>query len=363
MSYRCPQHRLCGYLPHLVNADVLRLIDANYNRAREGLRVVEDYARFVRDDDETVQRVKNVRHALMRALWNLLNDAVLHRDVANDVGTQITTSGESQRADLHAVVAANSRRVPEALRAIEEASKTIDAAIGRSVEQIRYDYYTIEQRILATLRPFDRFASVKLYVLITESVCKRPWLEAAEQALIGGADCLQLREKSLDGGELLARARKLVELCRAHRKLCIINDRADVALLSRADGVHVGQGDLPCVDARKVVGADAVVGVSTHELFHARRAELDGADYIGVGPVFRSGTKPREFVAGLDYAREASKAVRIPTIAIAGITHENVGDVIATGASGIAVTACVVGAEDVAGAARQLKQAFGERSV
>ncbi len=344
-----------------MHPDVLRLIDANYNRAREGLRVVEDFSRFVRDDEATVEAIKGIRHALQTALASVIGEAVLHRDIANDVGTQITTATESSRADLHAVVAANSRRIPEALRAIEEASKTIDPAIGRAVERVRYDYYAIEQRVLSTLRPVDRLAAVKLYVLITEAVCKRPWLEAAEQALVGGADCLQLREKSLEGGELLARARKLVELCRAHRKLCIINDRADVAILSRADGVHVGQGDLPCADARKVVGADAIVGVSTHELAHAKRAELDGADYIGVGPVFRSGTKPREFVAGLDYAREAARAVRIPTIAIAGITHENAGDVVSTGVSGIAVTACVVGADDVADAARRLKQALVAR--
>lgn len=344
-----------------MQADVLRLIDANYNRAREGLRVVEDFARFVRDDGDAVRQLKRVRHSLMLALAGLLDEAVLHRDVSHDVGTSISTATESARADLHAVVAANSRRVPEALRAIEEASKTIDPAIGAAVEATRYDYYSIEQRILSTLRPVDRFASVRLYVLITESVCKRPWLEAAEQALQGGADCLQLREKSLDGAELLARARKLVDLCRAHRALCIINDRADVALLSRADGVHVGQADLPCREARKIVGVDGIVGVSTHELPQARQAQLDGADYIGVGPVFRSPTKPREFVAGLDYAREASRAVSIPTVGIAGITPDNVRDVIATGVRAIAVTACVVASDDVRAAARQLKDELTRR--
>jgi thiamine-phosphate pyrophosphorylase len=344
-----------GYAALPVQSDVLRLIDANFNRAREGLRVIEDFARFVRNDDELVERLKRVRHAVATALSPLLAEAVLHRDVSGDVGTTISTQAESERADLHAVVAANARRVPEALRAIEECSKTIDPAIGQAIERVRYDYYAIEQRLLATLRPADRFAAVRLYVLVTESACKRSWLVAAEQAILGGADCLQLREKSLDGGELLRRATLLVDLCRAHRTLCIVNDRADVARLSRADGVHVGQTDLPCSAARTIVGVDAIVGVSTHEVAQARRAELDGADYIGVGPVYRSETKPREFVAGLDYARDAARAVKIPTVAIAGITPDNAREVLSTGVRSVAVTACVMGADDVRGATRRLK--------
>jgi thiamine-phosphate pyrophosphorylase len=164
-----------------------------------------------------------------------------------------------------------------------------------------------------------------------------------------------LREKSLESGELLRRAQALVKLCREKDVLCIINDRADIALAAGADGVHVGQEDLPAVEARKIVGPKMILGVSTHNLEQARKAVLDGADYIGVGPVFRSETKKREILPGLEFARQIAKEIKIPAVAIAGINERNVDEVIASGIKAVAVTAGVVGCEDVSGAAKRLK--------
>jgi thiamine-phosphate pyrophosphorylase len=192
-------------------------------------------------------------------------------------------------------------------------------------------------------------------VLITESACKVPWLKVAEEALLGGADCLQLREKNLESGELLNRAQQLVKLCHEHSALCIINDRADIAVLAKADGVHVGQDDLPAAAARKIVGPDMLVGVSTHNIEQAKTAVREGADYIGVGPFFKSPTKPRDFIAGPDYAKQVAEQVKIPAIAIAGITEENVDEVLATGIRAIAVTAAVTGCDDPRAGARRLK--------
>ena len=194
-------------------------------------------------------------------------------------------------------------------------------------------------------------------MLITESACRADWYQTAEAAIEGGADVLQLREKQMDGAELLTRARRLVELCHRRGVPLIVNDRADVAAICGADGVHVGQTDLSAVDVRKIVGPDGIVGVSTHQIADARRAISDGADYIGVGPVFRSQTKPREIDPGLPYARQAA-AMNIPTVAIAGITADNVESVAATGVSAIAVTAAVTAAVDVAAAAATLKSRF-----
>lgn len=206
------------------------------------------------------------------------------------------------------------------------------------------------------LRRREAFARVRLYVLITQSACRRPWLAAAEEAIIGGADCLQLREKDLEGGELLERARALVALCRQHDVLCIINDRPDIAILSDADGVHVGQGDLPAREVRRLIGEDRLIGVSTHGMEQARTAVVDGADYIGVGPVFRSSTKPREILPGLAYARQVAKEISIPSVAIGGIHAQNIGEVAATGVSAAAATASVVGADDPRAAATLLKK-------
>jgi thiamine-phosphate pyrophosphorylase len=180
-------------------------------------------------------------------------------------------------------------------------------------------------------------------------------LEAAEQAIAGGADCLQLREKSLESGQLLARARALADLCRQHNVLSIINDRPDIAVLANADGVHIGQSDLPAREVRKIIGPDKLLGVSTHNLAQAEKAVLDGADYIGVGPFFKSPTKPRDFIAGPDYAREVVQNIPIPAVAIAGITAQNVDQVRATGLKAIAVTSAALDCDDIQAAARRLK--------
>jgi len=338
-----------------INGAVLRLLDANANRAREALRVLEDYARFILDDRKLSASLKGIRHEMADVLRALLAEAIAHRDTPGDVGTTNKTEGELQRADIADVVTAAGKRLGEALRAIEEYLKTVSASDAARIEQLRYRFYDVEQRIARTLCPAKRFANVRLYVLITERCCRRPWLEAAELALLGGADCLQLREKEVDGRELLHRARQLVELCCRHERLCIINDRADIALLSGADGVHVGQEDLPATEVRKLVGRGKIVGVSTHNIEQARRAQSDGADYIGVGPTYRSATKPRDFVAGLEYARQAASEISIPAVAIAGINAANVDEVIATGVQAVAVTAAVLDTEDPRAAAERLK--------
>lgn len=337
------------------NGAVMRLLDANLNRAREALRVVEDYARFVLDDGTQSGRIKQLRHDLAAATRDCAGEAILHRDTPGDVGRENKTDAEMQRSDIADVVTAAGKRLGEALRAIEEYLKTQSPAHAAKVESIRYRFYTLEQALAVTFRTSARFDGVRLYVLITESICRRPWLETAELALQGGADCLQLREKQLEAGELLNRARLLVELCRRHGALSIINDRPDVALLSAADGVHLGQGDLPAAEARKILGKSAIIGVSTHNPAQARQAQADGADYIGVGPCFVSGTKPRGYVAGLDWLREVAENILIPAVAIAGITEANVDEVMRAGVRRVAVTAAVAAAEDPLTAAKTLK--------
>jgi thiamine-phosphate pyrophosphorylase len=337
-----------------IDAKVLRLLDANANRAREALRVLEDYARFILDDDSLSSRLKNMRHelAIASADWG-----PEYRDTPGDVGTTIKTSSEQNREDLDHVVIAAGKRFGEALRAMEEYSKIFNPATAAVLETIRYRFYDIEQAIHRTLRPNNPFEKVRLYVLITQSACRRPWLETAEAAIRGGADVLQLREKDLQSSDLLLRAKALVMLCRKHGVLCIINDRADIAVLSDADGVHVGQGDLPAIEARKIVGNKKIVGVSTHEIAQAKQAVLDGADYIGVGPIFRSSTKPRDWaeIPGLDYARQVAESINIPAVAIAGINAQNLEQVRKAGIKAVAVTAAVTQSDDIEAAARSLK--------
>ena len=334
----------------------LRILDANANRAREALRVLEDYARFALNDDELSAQLKGLRHDLAGAVGSLLPNAILHRDTANDVGTDNKTATEGRRANLADVVTAAGKRLGEALRVLEEVCKTLSPPAATALEALRYRHYILEQAVARTLRPAGQFDAVRLYVLISEAQCKLPWLEAAEQAILGGADCLQLREKDIEGGELLKRARQFVDLCRAHNVLSIINDRPDIAMLSKADGVHVGQDDLPAHDVRRLIGHPMILGVSTHTLDQARHAQRNGADYIGVGPVFRSPTKPRDFLPGLDFARQVASTILLPSVAIAGITLANVDQVLATGISRIAVTSAVINSDNPRAAAMNMKR-------
>jgi thiamine-phosphate pyrophosphorylase len=339
-----------------MNGPVLRILDANANRAREALRVIEDYARFVLDDDQLCGSLKTLRHDFAQATGGFVAEAVLHRDTPGDVGARNKTASEQTREDAAHVVVAAGKRLGEALRTIEEYLKTADPLRAHLVEEIRYRFYDVEQRVALTVRPAAcLFAKVRLYVLITESVCKRDWREVAREAIAGGADCLQLREKNLEGGAFLARAREFVDICRAGGVISIINDRPDISLLAGADGVHVGQGDLPARDVRKLIGNRKFLGVSTHDLAQAKQAVADGADYIGVGPFFRSETKTRDFVAGAAVAREVAEQVQLPAVAIAGINEQNVDEVLASGIKAIAVTAAVCAADDPRAAAERLK--------
>jgi len=171
--------------------------------------------------------------------------------------------------------------------------------------------------------------------------------EQTRLALEGGATAIQLRDKSMDGGELLATARRMANLCAEKGALFIMNDRLDVALLSDADGVHLGQSDLPLLEARKLIDSLRLsrpffVGVSAHKAGEAAQAEADGADYLGLGAAFGTGSKDNARVIGLDGLREVRLATRLPCVAIGGITLENLPEVMGTGVDGVSVISAAV---------------------
>ncbi len=342
-----------------MDRDIARIIDANFNRAREAARVMEDYARFVLDDPAGTAAVKQFRHDLAGCLGRLPAEALLSaRDTPGDVGTGISTTTERQRADIDAVLTAAAKRLPEALRTIEEYGKTFDADFSAVVEALRYRSYDLEQRLRLRGRRAGRFAKVRLYVLITESLCHGNWFETAKEAIAGGAGCLQLREKSLDDGELLERARRLADLCRRHDVLFIVNDRPDIAVLSDADGVHLGQTDLPVAEARRIAGPNRLIGVSTHTPEQLQAAIEQQPDYIAVGPMFPSPTKPQEHIPGPELLKLAISRTEIPVVCIGGIEPGNTGILIEAGARCAAVCSSVIGCADVRAAAKRLATAF-----
>ncbi len=183
-------------------------------------------------------------------------------------------------------------------------------------------------------------------------------LRKIEAAYRGGADVVQLRSKVLPDAALIRLGMKICKIAAKYRKLFFVNDRVDIALATRADGVHLGQDDMPVRVARQMAqqcGQKLIVGKSTHSLEQARAAVREGADYIGVGPVFRTPTKPGVRSVGLSFVRQAAKHIRIPWVAIGGIDLSNMREVVAAGAIRIAVVRAIFAAADPAGAARELK--------
>ncbi|MEJ8305794.1 thiamine phosphate synthase [Saccharibacillus sacchari] len=193
----------------------------------------------------------------------------------------------------------------------------------------------------------------RLYAITGENFHPRRELtEVMEQAILGGADIIQFRDKHSGPEERLAKARALRELTRRYGVPLIINDHVQLALEVDADGIHLGQGDLSLTEARRIVG-NKIIGISTHAIEEALAAQKQGADYIGAGPVYATQTK-LDAVApvGLDYIREVSRRIRIPFVAIGGIKLHNADEVIEAGATRLCAISEIVGSEDPAGACR-----------
>jgi thiamine-phosphate pyrophosphorylase len=176
----------------------------------------------------------------------------------------------------------------------------------------------------------------------------------ARLLLEAGVRIMQLRLKDTNSRDFLAAARAIERLCRDHHAMLIVNDRADIAKIADAAGVHVGQEDLPLQAARQIVGAGKVVGVSTHTVEQARAAELDGADYIGFGAIYTGGLKNVRHAQGLERLREVRAAVGLPIVAIGGITEATVPEVLGAGANAAAIITDVVRAPDVTAKVRAI---------
>lgn len=199
----------------------------------------------------------------------------------------------------------------------------------------------------------------RLYVIVDRAAAgARPLDEIADAAIRGGADVLQLRHKTASTDTLLAETARLLRLTRAAGIPLIVNDRADVARAAGADGVHLGQDDLSVADARRLLGPGFLIGQSTHSLEQARAAEAAGPDYIGVGPIFLTPTKPEYPHVGLGLIRQVMGQVSIPAVCIGGIDADNLAQVLEAGAERIAVVRAVCAASDPQAAARRLKDAL-----
>jgi thiamine-phosphate pyrophosphorylase len=336
---------------------ILRILDANANRAREALRVAEDYARFALDSARLAEALKALRHQLRERLdaFGLPAEAFLAvRDTPGDIGTALTAPAEMRRASAADVAKAALKRLEEALRCIEEYGKAVSSEAARGLQAIRYAAYELELQLFKL--PRGRLAQARLYVLLGPIEGRKIDLASAGRAALrGGADILQLRLKHAPDPRTLALARELREATREHDALLVINDRPDIALLADADGVHLGADDLPIRAARRLLGPDRIIGGTANTVELAQQVEAEGAGYLGCGAVFPSPTKPDREVIGPARVAAVAKAVRIPVFAIGGITRGNVAELAAARCDRIAVSSALLAADDIESAARALK--------
>jgi len=345
-----------------MSRQTLRIIDANLNRIGEGLRFLEDLARLLLNDATLTQQLKTMRHEMLRGDWSFHQQLLNARDSAGDVGISIEAPGEEKQRELPIMVVANARRVQESLRVLEEMAKipeVIPKLDSEKFKQARFNLYTIEQALLSKLLRQDKIKRLPgLYVIIdTQALVKgRSHIDVASQAIQGGAKTIQLRDKLQSKRELLPIAQQLRNLCAEHDVLFIVNDNLDLALATDADGLHLGQNDLPIGVARKLLPIDKILGCSITTVNQAIAAQSEGADYIAVGSIYPTTSKETVEVVGLDRLRQIRQAVTLPLIAIGGITKDNVAEVMAAGADSVAVISAVVQAEDVEEAARELAE-------
>lgn len=336
-----------------------RIIDANANRAREAMRVLEEAARFIAESEHLSAQLKTMRHDFTSAT-KPLSHLIYHRDTPGDVGTSITTDAEQSRDGIKGIILAAGSRLGEALRAIEEYAKLDSNAayqhLAQASEKLRYQSYEVtKQLVIAT--GSGQTPQWRLCLLLTQSLCHTPWQSVLEQAIDHGTDCIQVREKEMDAGPMLQHLREVIGLV-AGRADVIVNDRPDLALLAGAQGVHLGQTDLAPHEARQLLGDEMIIGVSTSNLEQAKQAKVNGADYCGVGPMFATTTKHKPDLAGPAYLQDYLAWGGLPHLAIGGITPSNSGQLAEIGCQGIAVSAAICAADDPGQAAKELTDAL-----
>ncbi len=322
---------------------IAQLIDANLDRAREGLRVMEDWCRFgLKRSDFSIQ-IKDWRQQLGVHHHNIYRKARL---TSNDPAMGVSHPLQTARSTPEAVFIANSSRVQEALRVIEEFTRTTDPNLCEIASKIRYKTYEIEIKVLNTTEGTNRRQTLKecSVYLITTNI--RDLEEVVLQALKAGVKIVQYREKFLQDNEKITQAKCLASLCKEYNSLFIVNDRIDIALAVDADGIHLGQEDIPTKIAREILGTQKIIGRSTHSLEDIKNAEDEGCDYIGIGPIFPSETKKQIKPIGIDYLSKGLSETLLPSFAIGGINSSNINKLNHINSLRIAVSDAIINSND-----------------
>lgn len=335
-----------------------RAIDANLNRLGEGLRLLEDIARFHLKDEASYQELRSLRQELLEMPAPYRLKLLSAREASDDLGADPEGAGDRMRQDISSLISANSGRVEQALRVLEESAKLPEFRFleYNRFKKARFSIYNLEKKLLSVLLHKEKREKIQgLYVILDEAFLKgREESALARDIIRAGARLIQLRDKSREKGLLLPIARALKKVCSEEGALFIVNDHIDLAIASDADGVHLGQKDLPLAEARSLLPPDKIAGISTNNLREARLAQEGGADYVSVGAIFPTSTKTDARPGSLETLHEIRKGVDLPVVAIGGIGSDNIEKVFMAGASAAAVISAVLKEEDAGKAVRRL---------
>lgn len=341
---------------------ILRIIDANLNRIGESLRLLEDVARLLLNDATLSKQLKAIRHELATKELSTKKQLLQARNSEGDVGIDIEVSQQTKERELPATIIANASRVQESLRVLEELAKIPDIDLKPDgFKKARFSLYDIEKSLVSgALRKEKKERISGLYAIIdTQYLENRSHNEVVTQMLEGGARIIQLRDKCTLKKELLPVARQLKELCSAYNALFIVNDYLDIALAADADGLHLGQDDLPLKAARTLMPVGKIIGCSVENVSQAVTAKSDGADYIAIGAIYPTKSRAGIETVGLDMLKPIKKETGLPLVAIGGINRHNVEEVLAAGADSVAIISAIMQAESPREETKQIIDKIG----
>ena len=308
-------------LNQLEDLRIAQIIDANLDRAREGLRVLEDWARFALGREDLVKSFKNFRQILGKHHLRIYKES---RNFITDKCAGLSHPEQFNRKNASSIISSNAARVEEALRVIEEFSRDHNQNLYKISSEIRYEIYKLEIVLLEaqsnhSLRKILNENDLYFITIDTENL-----FEKIKHILEGGVKIIQLRFKQGKDADNLKFAIRVRKLCNDFDALFLINDRVDIALACSADGVHLGQDDLDIKSARSILGFSKIIGISASNELDIKKAIQDGCDYLGIGPVFATTTKKGKVPLGIDTLKSLTKDISIPWFAIGGIKQETI---------------------------------------
>ena len=322
---------------------VEQIIDANLDRAREGLRVLEDWARFGLGSRELVKEFKNFRQILGKYHVKIYKDS---RNFTKDTSIGLTHKEQFEKKSIKNIISSNSARIQEALRVIEEYSKIDNRELSYAAGNIRYQIYSLEIRLLK-LDNKNKLLNIlresNLYFISNPSP---KIIEIIESVLKGGVRIIQHRFKGGSDLENLKEAKRIRRLCNNYKALLIINDRIDIAIACNADGVHLGQEDIDINSARRILGFSKIIGISANKELEIESAINNGCDYIGIGPVFETFTKKEKKPIGVENIKKLTVNVSIPYFIIGGVKQDNITILKNNGITQVAIISDLINSEN-----------------